>query len=124
VIFEDDKSHTLLPFLPQHTPLYSVVPKSKSHTIAPEISLYNARIIYQWNIRLDNGNIQTQVDPTDSIKVTWTDSSPTDVLRLGAGGGNGGIGGGKWVTRLRIPLSGTSRSALQTDIQVQRQFTF
>ena len=46
-----------------------------SHVIAPEISLYNARIIYNWNVALDSGTIRTKVDPTDSVHVTWTDKS-------------------------------------------------
>jgi hypothetical protein len=99
---------TLLPTLVSCFTLHSPHLSTNSHTIAPEISLYNARIVYQWNVRLNNGRLETQVDPTESVRVTWIDLSPN----------------GKWVTRVRFPLSGTSRSALQADIQVQRQFTF
>jgi hypothetical protein len=99
------KSHTLYIYCVFLA--YSYLPFTRN-TIAPEISLYNARIVYKWNVRLNNGQIQTQVDPTECVRVTWIDFSPT----------------GKWVTRVRLPLAGTTRSALQADIQVQRQFTF
>jgi hypothetical protein len=79
-----------------------------SNTIAPEISLYNARILYQWNIALDSGSIRTKVDPTSAIHVTWTDKSLT----------------GKWVTDVRVPLAGTTVSALSADVKVRRQFSF
>lgn len=79
------------------------------HVIAPEISLYNARIIYQWNVALNSGSIRTKVDPTDSVHVTWTDHSTS---------------GGKWVTDMRLPLVGASISALAADIRVRRQFSF
>jgi hypothetical protein len=80
----------------------------KSHVITPEISLYSGRIVYQWHIALESGSIRTKVDPTDAVYVTWTDKSTT----------------GKWVTDLRVPLSGTVRSALATSVKVRRQFTF
>ena len=79
------------------------------HVIAPEISLYNAKIVYQWNVALVSGSIQTKVDPTDSVHVTWTDRSAS---------------GGKWVTDFRLPLVGTSISALAADVRVRRQFSF
>ncbi len=79
------------------------------HIIAPEISLYNAKIVYQWNVALDSGSIQTKVDPTDSVHVTWTDRSAS---------------GGKWVTDFRLPLVGTTISALAADVRVRRQFSF
>ena len=79
-----------------------------SHVIAPEISLYNAKIIYQWNIALQSGSIRTKVDPTSAIHVTWTDKSMT----------------GKWVTDFRLPLAGTTLSALAADVRVRRQFAF
>jgi hypothetical protein len=79
-----------------------------SNTIAPEISLYNARILYQWNIALDSGSIRTKVDPTSAIQVTWTDKSTT----------------GKWITDVRIPLVGTTLSSLSADVRVRRQFSF
>jgi hypothetical protein len=78
------------------------------NTIAPEISLYNARILYQWNIALDSGSIRTKVDPTSAIQVTWTDKSTT----------------GKWITDVRIPLVGTTLSSLSADVRVRRQFCF
>jgi hypothetical protein len=78
------------------------------NTIAPEISLYDARILYQWNIALDSGSIRTKVDPTSDVCVTWTDRSMN----------------GKWVTDVRLPLTGTTLSALAADVKVRRQFNF
>mmetsp|Transcript_2492 Transcript_2492/g.5797 ORF Transcript_2492/g.5797 Transcript_2492/m.5797 type:complete len:320 (+) Transcript_2492:281-1240(+) len=78
------------------------------NTIAPEISLYNARILYQWNLALDSGIIRTRVDPTTDVRVTWIDRSMN----------------GKWVTDVRMPLSGTTLSALAADIRVRRHFNF
>jgi len=90
---------------PTLTVVHSV---SDRHVISPEISLYNARIVYQWNIRLDSGSIRTQVDPTSAVHVTWTDKSMT----------------GNWVTDFRLPLAGTTLSALAADVRVRRQFSF
>eukprot|EP00529_Nitzschia_sp_RCC80_P019776 CAMPEP_0113501516 /NCGR_PEP_ID=MMETSP0014_2-20120614/33002_1 /TAXON_ID=2857 /ORGANISM="Nitzschia sp." /LENGTH=435 /DNA_ID=CAMNT_0000396121 /DNA_START=20 /DNA_END=1327 /DNA_ORIENTATION=+ /assembly_acc=CAM_ASM_000159 len=79
------------------------------NTIAPQISLYNARILYQWDVALDSGTIRTKVDPMSSIEIKWTDRS---------------MGGGKWVTDVRVPLVGTTLSQLAADLRVRRQFTF
>jgi hypothetical protein len=79
-----------------------------SNVIAPEISLYNAKIVYNWNIALDSGSIRTKVDPTSAVHVTWTDKSLT----------------GKWVTDFHLPLAGTTVSALAADVRVRRQFSF
>jgi hypothetical protein len=78
------------------------------NTIAPEISLHTAKILYQWNMMLDSGALRTKVDPTSAIQVTWTDRSMN----------------GKWVTDFSLPLKGTSVSALAADVRVRRQFTF
>lgn len=78
------------------------------NTIAPEISLYDARILYQWNLSLDSGSVRTRVDPTSDVRVTWTDRSVN----------------GKWVTDVRMPLSGTTLNALAADVRVRRQFEF
>lgn len=82
------------------------------NTIAPEISLYNAKVIYQWNVSLNNigSSLRTRVDPTSAIDVTWTDTSAAD--------------GGRWVTDFRLPLEGTSIRALASDVRVRRQFNF
>lgn len=81
------------------------------NTISPEISLYNAKILYQWNVQLGQGaSIRTKVDPTTAIDVTWTDTSAAD--------------GGRWVTDFRLPLEGTTLQALASDIRVRRQFNF
>ena len=79
-----------------------------SNTIAPEISLYDATILYQWNLSLESGTIRTRVDPTSDVRVTWIDQSMN----------------GKWMTDVRMPLSGTTMSALAADIRVRRQFNF
>ncbi|VEU41620.1 unnamed protein product [Pseudo-nitzschia multistriata] len=81
---------------------------NERNTIAPEISLYDATILYQWNLALDSGTIRTKVDPTSDVRVTWTDRSMN----------------GKWITDVRMPLSGTTLSAMAADVRVRRQFTF
>eukprot|EP00531_Pseudo-nitzschia_arenysensis_P002858 CAMPEP_0116128068 /NCGR_PEP_ID=MMETSP0329-20121206/7166_1 /TAXON_ID=697910 /ORGANISM="Pseudo-nitzschia arenysensis, Strain B593" /LENGTH=298 /DNA_ID=CAMNT_0003622189 /DNA_START=127 /DNA_END=1020 /DNA_ORIENTATION=+ len=63
---------------------------NERNTIAPEISLYDATILYKWNLALEGGSIQTRVNPTSDVSVTWTDRSMN----------------GKWVTDVRIPLAG------------------
>lgn len=81
------------------------------NTISPEISLYNAKILYLWKVQLHNGaSIRTKVDPTTAIDVTWTDTSAAD--------------GGRWVTDFRLPLEGTTLQALASDVRVRRQFNF
>jgi hypothetical protein len=80
------------------------------NTIAPEISLYNAKIIYNWTVALGNGSsLRTKVDPTSAIHVTWTDQSAA---------------GGSWVTDCKLPLEGTGLHALAADVRVRRQFRF
>ena len=76
--------------------------------ISPEISLHTAKIVYNWNIRLESGSIRTKVDPTEAIHVTWTDRSMN----------------GRWVTDCSLPLKGTSLKALAANVRVRRQFTF
>jgi len=78
------------------------------NTIAPEISLHDSSILYQWNLALDSGSIRTRVNPTSDVRVTWTDKSLN----------------GKWVTDVRLPLTGTTLSALAAEVQVRRQFNF
>lgn len=97
-----------LPAQPNLTPIPHIA-CVVSNTIAPEISLYTARITYQWNVQLESGSIHTKIDPNTAIAVTWTDKS---------------LGGGKWVTDFRLPLTGTTASALAADIKVRRQFQF
>jgi len=81
---------------------------NERNTIAPEISLYDATILYQWNLALDSGSLRTTVNPTSDVRVTWTDLSVN----------------GKWVTDVRVPLAGTTLSALAADVKVRRQFAF
>ena len=81
---------------------------SSRNTIAPEISLYDASILYQWNLALDSGSIRTSVNPTSDVRITWTDRSMN----------------GKWITDVRMPLAGTTLTALAADVRVRRQFKF
>lgn len=76
--------------------------------ISPQISLNNAKIVYNWNVMLDSGSIRTRVDPTESVGVTWTDRSMN----------------GRWVTDFSVPLKGTSLKALASNLRVRRQFSF
>jgi len=78
------------------------------NTIAPEISLRDARIMYNWNIALNSGSIRTRVDPLSAVQVTWTDQTPT----------------GKWVTDYRLPLTNGRSGPLAGDLRVRRQFVF
>lgn len=95
--------------LEYNNPTLSIVHAlDERHVIVPEISLYNAKIVYRWDIRLDSGNIQTRVDPTQAVHVTWTDKTDT----------------GRWVTDFKLPLAGTTLSSLAADVRVRRQFTF
>lgn len=59
------------------------------NTIAPEINLYNAKIVYQWDLLLgpSGSSLRTKVDPVTAIHVTWTDVSAS---------------GGTWVTDVRL----------------------
>lgn len=97
--------------LQYHNPTLAVVHAlDDRNTIAPEISLYNAKIIYQWTVALENGSsLRTKVDPTSSIHITWTDMSAN---------------GGSWVTDCKLPLEGTGVNALAADVRVRRQFRF
>jgi len=81
---------------------------NERNTIAPEISLHDATILYKWNLALDSGSIQTRVNPTSDVRVTWIDKSVN----------------GKWVTDVRMPLAGTTLTALAADVRVRRQFNF
>ena len=83
------------------------------NTIQPEISLWDAKILYNWNLALTGGSsIKTRVDPTEAIQVSWTDETRN----------------GKWVTDFRLPLvsgaNGNGSGALASDIRVRRQFVF
>lgn len=94
------------------------------NTIAPEISLHTAKIMYHWDVSISSGgHIRTRVDPTSAIQVTWTDQS---------------MEGGKWVTDFKLPLDGgmgdlgaggSGNAGVRTgifaaDIRVRRQFHF
>lgn len=79
----------------------------KRNTISPEISLYDAKILYNWSVALDSGAIKTRVDPCSAVQVTWIDQSLN----------------GKWVTDFKLPLVGNP-GPLAGDIRVRRQFVF
>ena len=97
--------------------------------IAPEISLSSAKILYHWDVSLDNGgSIRTRVDPTSAIQVVWTDvkgfSNRDDDQNWNAG---------KWITEFKLPLDGRMGNAnvgtynagiFAADIRVRRQFQF
>ena len=78
------------------------------NTIAPQISLQTAKILYSWTVDLNGGSIETKVDPTSAVHVTWTDQTMS----------------GRWVTDFSLPLKGTTVSALAANVRVRRQFTF
>jgi hypothetical protein len=82
----------------------------EKNTIQPEISLYDAKILYNWTFKLMDGSglIKTRVDPTSAIQVTWIDQSRN----------------GKWVTDFRLPLVGMAGGSMTGDIRVRRQFVF
>jgi hypothetical protein len=82
----------------------------EKNTIQPEISLYDAKILYNWSLKLTDGSgmIKTRVDPTSAVQVTWIDQSRN----------------GKWVTDFRLPLVGMGGGPLMGDIRVRRQFVF
>ena len=82
------------------------------NTVSPEISIYNARITYQWDYKLSTDGqsfVRTKVDPLEAIYVTWTDESAQ---------------GGSWVTDIRLPLEGLTVQALAADVRIKRQFQF
>ena len=102
------RTKTILNLEYQNPTLSIVHVLDERHVIQPEISLYDAKIVYRWNVRLNSGSIQTRVDPTNAISVTWTDQTDS----------------GRWVTDFRLPLAGTTLSSLAADVKVRRQFTF
>lgn len=77
------------------------------NTIQPEISLWDAKILYNWNVVLDSGSIMTRVDPTEAVQITWVDETRS----------------GKWVTDFRLPLV-SGGGTLASHIRVRRQFAF
>ncbi|KAL7565525.1 hypothetical protein ACA910_003806 [Epithemia clementina (nom. ined.)] len=81
--------------LEYNNPTLSVVhPINEWNTVSPEISIYSAKITYQWDVKLNsNGSstLCTKIDPMDAITLTWTDPCQ--------------LGGGSWVADLRLPLT-------------------
>ncbi len=77
------------------------------NTIQPEISLLDAKIVYNWSVALESGSmIKTRVDPMQAVQITWIDQARD----------------GKWVTDFKLPLTG--QGPLAGDIRVRRQFVF
>ena len=89
------RTKTVLNLEYQNPTLSIVHVLDERHVIQPEISLYDAKIVYRWNVRLNSGSIQTRVDPTQAVSVTWTDQTDS----------------GRWVTDFRLPLAGTTLSS-------------
>jgi hypothetical protein len=75
--------------------------------ISPELSLYSAKIMYNWDVKLNSGYIRTKVDPTSSIQITWTDKTAN----------------GEWETDFNLPLVGV-HGPLAADIKVRRKILF
>jgi hypothetical protein len=75
--------------------------------ISPELSLYSAKIMYNWDVKLNSGSVRTKVDPTSSIQITWTDKTAN----------------GEWETDFHLPLVGV-HGPLAADIKVRRKIIF
>ena len=101
--------------LEKQNPTLSVVyALNKRNILCPTISLYDAKIVYQWDIQFaSNGGgstLSTKVDPTKAVDLTWTDRS---------------IDRGTWVTDVHVPLEEDFlQTALRAQVQVRRQFVF
>mmetsp|Transcript_7650 Transcript_7650/g.10012 ORF Transcript_7650/g.10012 Transcript_7650/m.10012 type:complete len:343 (+) Transcript_7650:101-1129(+) len=99
--------------LEYNNPTLAVVHQlDERNKVSPEISIYNARITYQWEMKLSPDGksfIRTKVDPLQAIYITWTDESAQ---------------GGSWVTDIRLPLEGATIEALVADVRIKRQFEF
>ncbi|KAL7522942.1 hypothetical protein ACHAWX_007678 [Stephanocyclus meneghinianus] len=87
--------------------------------IAPTISLQTGKIVYDWYIGLknkgaSNGNsissIRAHVDPTNCIRVIWTDSIA------------GRTEGSCWISEVRVPLGITPPGSRIADIRVGRRW--
>ena len=104
------RTKAILNLRAQDPTLSMVYALSDNHVIAPEIHLKDARVLYQWSVKWNNGaTLHTKVDPTHSIDINWTDQSTA---------------GGKWITDIRLPLEGTSIRGLSAEVKVRRQFVF
>ncbi|GAX09723.1 hypothetical protein FisN_19Lh193 [Fistulifera solaris] len=104
------RTKTILNLRAKDPTLSMVYALSDSNVIAPEIHLKDARVLYQWSVKWNNGAmLHTKVDPSHSIDINWTDQS---------------TGGGKWITDIRLPLEGTSIRGLAAEVKVRRQFIF
>jgi len=103
------RTKALLNFQRNRSPTLTVVHAlDDKNIISPEISLYDAKIVYNWDVIMQSGSIRTTVDPTEAIDIQWTDQSMD----------------GKWVTDINLPLKGTSLKALTPNLKLRRQFSF
>ena len=80
--------------------------------IAPTISLQTGKIVYDWHVGLKNkSSIRAYVDPTQGIRVLWTDTIPGKASK-----------GNCWITEVKIPLGVTAPGSRIGDIRVGRRF--
>ena len=128
--------------LEYNNPTLTIIhPLNEWNTVSPKISIYTAKITYQWDVKFNDSGTSTlctKIDPLDAITMTWTDPCQ--------------LGGGSWIADLRVPLvvtapassysSSSSRqsetatgrlrrqgqtalaSAWAADIRIRRQFKF
>lgn len=79
--------------------------------IAPTISLQTGKIVYDWHVGLNNkSSVRAHVDPTNVIRVVWTDSIP------------GRAAGNCWITEMKIPLDTSAPGSRMGDIRVGRRW--
>lgn len=79
--------------------------------IAPTISLQTGKIVYDWHVGLNNkSSVRAHVDPTNGIRVVWTDSV------IGKAAGN------CWITEMKVPLGVTAAGSRIGDIRVGRRW--
>mmetsp|Transcript_18976 Transcript_18976/g.21183 ORF Transcript_18976/g.21183 Transcript_18976/m.21183 type:complete len:294 (+) Transcript_18976:2-883(+) len=103
------RTKAILSFQGNRSPMLTIAySMNDNNIISPQISLSDAKIIYNWDIMMESGSIHTTVDPTDAIDIQWTDRSMN----------------GRWVTDVNLPLKGTTLKQLALNLRVRRQFSF
>lgn len=102
------RTQAVLDLQPSQPSLTLIHALDDHHVLAPSLNLYTAQLVYQWQWKLPNGRLCTQVDPSRDIQVQWTDVTSN----------------GQWKTHLRLPLVGASVQTLAAQVSVQRQFVF
>jgi len=88
------------------SPEVSLAYKAGAHTIKPTIRLRDAHVSYLWTMQNEGSNLRAEVDPSTSVKLTWTESTYS--------------GDGNWITNVRIPLDDDEK----IEWRVRRQFQF